>query len=418
VTHNTVAPCVNALTPQFVGVPSKVIGWACVGRGYKPFFAHMGGIRWWDTIQLAELAQEGDPEADALVAELFNQQSLPAVQGLLNTLTRNRDVIPSDLPDNVRRYFETLPVDEDELLKSRRGEAFFAQYGPEVMMVLCCSALPFDYANARGVEVLHRTGFLAKQPNLRVAQTAQMIVDVLSPGGLGPQGHGVRSAQKVRLMHAAIRFLLLADKQVPWDRAALGTPISQLQLLYTLMSFSQVVLVGLRRLGLRVSPDDEQAYLEVWGLVGRIMGIKPSVIPRTVDEANQLTVVLAQQAQGGSPAGEQLTKAISDVVGEVLGPFACLRYSLIRYFTGTSLAKMLGLPRQPPLDWAVGGVAWVVQVVDHLRRDSKDHQLVFRWLTLRLIQLFIDKQLGSSRRLFQIPTAVHDDWKQGVEAAR
>ncbi len=132
-------------------------------------------------------------------------------------------------------------------------------------MVLCCSALPFDYANARGVEVLNRTGFLNKQTNLRVAQTAQMIVDVLSPGGLGHDGRGVRSAQKVRLMHAAIRCLLLSDEKAPWDRQSLGTPSANSSSCIRSMSFSQVVLLGLRRLGLRLAPEDEQAYLTVWG---------------------------------------------------------------------------------------------------------------------------------------------------------
>ncbi len=139
------------------------------------------------------------------------------------------------------------------------------------------------------------------------------------------------------------------------------------------------------------------------------MGIRPELIPQTVEDATQLTVALANQAQARSPAGEHLTRALTELVGEVLGPFSFMRHSLIRYFTGAPVASLLGLPRNPLLDWAVGGVAWGVQIVDHIRRDSEDHKLVFRWLTLRLIQLLIDLQLGPSRRLFTIPTEVQDD---------
>jgi hypothetical protein len=378
----------------------------------------MGGSHCFDTARIEELAQLADPEADAVIAELLETSSLSSVQTMLNTLTRNREDVPSELPEVVKRYFENMPVSDEELRISKSGELFFAQYGPEIMMVLCCSSLPFDYCNARGVEVLTRTGFLAKHPNLRVAQTAQMIVDVLTPGGLSPQGHGVRSAQKVRLMHAAIRCMLLSDVVTPWDRSTLGVPISQLQLLYTLMSFSHVVLVGLERLGLRIAPEDQQAYLEVWGLVGRLMGIQADIIPKTVAEAAELTDRLALQAQGSTPAGEQLTLALASLIGEVLGPFSVLRTSLIRYFTGSSVANMLGLPSKPVLDWAVSAIAWVVRMVDRIRRESKDHQIVFRWLTLHLIQFLIDNQLGSTRRLFQIPTQVQEDWKRQAKGAQ
>jgi hypothetical protein len=238
-----------------------------------------------------------------------------------------------------------------------------------------------------------------------------MIVDVLAPGGLGINGFGVRSAQKVRLIHAAIRCMLLSAETSPWDRTTMGMPINQLQLLYTLMSFTQVVLAGLDRLGLRISSADAQAYLDVWRLVGRILGIHPHVIPATVVEAEELTRALANRAQGNTPSGEQLTKALTDLVGDVLGPLSCLRFSLVRYFTGPSLASLLGLPRKPLLDWAVGGIAWVARTVDDFRKGSRGRQLAFRMLTLRLIQHLIDKQVGMPRRLFQIPTAVHDDWK-------
>lgn len=383
---------------------------ACVRFAGHPS-DHMPGTRCWSSSTLAELSVLGDPEADDVVTELLREQSLHAVQALLDTLTRNRQVIPEQLPPSVRRYFEQVPIGAQDLRAARAGERFFAQYGPEIMLILCCSALPFDYANLRGVEVLTRTGFLTRQPNLRVAQTAQMIVDVLSPGGLGPRGRGVRSAQKVRLMHAAIRCLLLADERQPWDRERLGTPINQLQLLYTLMSFSQVVLAGLRRLGLDVNVAHQQAYLEVWVLVGSLMGIRPDFIPRTLADAEALTNALAQE-QGSSESGKQLTLALCGLIAEVLGPLGFLRHSLIRYFTGSELAQMLGLPRNILWDWAVGGVAWVARALDRVRRRSRDHQLVFRWLTLRLIQLLIDKQLGSPRRLFEIPTELHADWKQ------
>lgn len=368
----------------------------------------MGGTSRWDSRLLKDLSERGDPVADAVITRLFKESAVRGVQELLNSLTRNREGIPDELPEYVKQYFAALPVTDTELARAANGETFFAQHGPEIMMVLCCSSLPFDYANSQGVEVLTKTGFLAKEPNLRVAQTAQLIVDVLAPGGLGVNGFGLRSAQKVRLMHAAIRCLLLNGG---WDREKQGMPISQLQLLYTLMSFTQVVLTGLERLGLSVTEVEAQGYLDTWTLVGKVLGIDPEVLPRTVVESGELTNTLARQAQGRTPAGEQLTQALTNLVGDVLGPLSFLRFSLVRYFTGAELATLLGVPRRPLLDWVIGGIAFVARAIDDFRTGSKGRQLAFRILTLRLIQYLIDKQVGMPRRLFQIPTAVHDDWK-------
>ena len=65
-------------------------------------------------------------------------------------------------------------------------------------------------------------------------------------GALDAGGAGIRSAQKVRLMHDAVRHLILEHG---WD-PALGLPINQEDQLGTLLTFSAVILDGLRKLGL------------------------------------------------------------------------------------------------------------------------------------------------------------------------
>src|SRR5439155_16091528 len=107
------------------------------------------------------------------------------------------------------------------------GENVFAAYGPEILMVLGLYAIPAAYAARRGVQVLHRTAYFQRRPMRRVWETTQFVVDVMSGGGLGPDGLGLRTAQKVRLMHAAIRHFLLNDRDRPWDQAELGIPINQ-----------------------------------------------------------------------------------------------------------------------------------------------------------------------------------------------
>src|SRR5262249_36156671 len=148
----------------------------------------------------------------------------------------------------------------------------------EILMVLGFYGLPADYAAKKGVKVLHRTAQLTRRPVRRVFETTQMVVDVMAEGGLGSEGRGVRSAQKVRLMHAAVRHLLTHDPATPWD-ASLGLPINQEDLAGTLMTFAYVVLDGLARLGIALASDDREAYVHCWQAIGRIMGVREELIP-------------------------------------------------------------------------------------------------------------------------------------------
>src|SRR5436190_800161 len=81
-----------------------------------------------------------------------------------------------------------------------------------------------DPRAAKAVKVLHMTARLETDAQRRVIETAQLLVDVMASGGLSPSGAGKRSAQKVRLLHAAVRYLI--GKSGQWD-PALGVPINQ-----------------------------------------------------------------------------------------------------------------------------------------------------------------------------------------------
>ena len=101
----------------------------------------------------------------------------------------------------------------------------------------------------QGVQVLALTARLHTDPVRRIGETAQMTLHAMSAGGLAPGGAGIRDAQKVRLMHAAVRHLALASD----DWVPVGTPVNQEDLAFTLLTFSIVALDSIRKLG-RTSP--------------------------------------------------------------------------------------------------------------------------------------------------------------------
>ena len=63
---------------------------------------------------------------------------------------------------------------------------------------------------------------LGHDADRRVGETAQFVLAVTAPGSLDPCGRGIRKIQKVRLLHAAIRYLISGSGR--WDAEADGRP--------------------------------------------------------------------------------------------------------------------------------------------------------------------------------------------------
>jgi hypothetical protein len=272
---------------------------------------------------LQQFRHETDPLADKVITGIIDSGLEKQINQILMTLVRNDSFSKgmfssfgpgiSDLLDN---YIETsgrLPSWADTKLINK-GERMFELYGPNVFMLLNVSALPMCYCCGNGAQVLYDTGrLLTHNGNVdplarRLMETAQMVVNVLSPGGLSLNGRGIITVQKVRLIHASIRhFLKVGQAGSTWDTAKLGEPINQEDLAGTLMSFGPVILAGLKRLGFKLTNDDTNAWMHCWNVTGHLLGIHESLLPDTYEQGFQLaTQILIDQAQH-SDAGNALT---------------------------------------------------------------------------------------------------------------
>jgi len=364
-----------------------------------------------DTI-LDAARMRGDALADATVAAVFNAGDTAAVARLLATLMRD-DQKPGDLPAPILDYLQqTSEVIARAPESVAAGERLFAEHGPEVMMLLCCYSLPSSYAAKKGVQVLHRTAYLAKRPNRRLFETAQFIVDVLSPGGLGPRGKGVRTAQKVRLMHAAIRHLILTDTSSAWDVQLLGVPINQEDLLGTLMTFTWLILDGLGRLGIKLTPQEQQAYLDAWLAVGQLMGVEPQLLPQTVAEARAITELIERRQVAESPEGREMTAALLGMMQTNMPhPFKSMPGCLIREFLPSNVATFLGIPSHPLREE-------LIRLADEALRplqrfidfEARRHALV-RTFSIHLLRWMLKVELDGQPARFAIPDSLHEDWQ-------
>jgi hypothetical protein len=354
----------------------------------------------------------GDAFADATVAEIFKAGDTPAVARLFSSLMRDETLQGQGAEPVTHFLRKTGPIAARPRESVLAGERVFAEHGPEVMMLLCCYSLPSSYAARKGVQVLHRTAYLAKRPNRRLFETAQFIVDVMSPGGLSPGGKGARTAQKVRLMHAAIRHLILNDTNAAWPVAELGVPINQEDLLGTLMTFTWLILDGLQKLGVRLTPQEQQAYLDAWLLVANELGLERELLPRTVAEAKEVTAIIERRQVAESPQGREMMAALLGMMQSNLPrELTTLPGSLIREFVPADVATFLGVASHPFEEELIRQVNHLLRPLQRFMNREAQRLALVRWFSIHLLRWMISVEMDGQPARFAIPDSLQEDWQ-------
>lgn len=354
----------------------------------------------------------GDPLADNVIAELFADGNLGPVNSLMKNLIVNEFPVPEDLPPVVRDYLaktDALPNwARPDLIKA--GEQVFWRFGPQLIVILNTYALPFCYVGKNGVQVLALTTRLLTNPTRRILETAQLLVDVMQPGGLtADRGRGRRTTQKVRLMHAAVRKL--APVSPSW-MAQYGLPVNQEDLAGTLMAFSWVSLNGLKKLGIAVPDADQEAYLHCWRIVGHLLGIREEMLPKDIASGEALAMSIARRQFGPCTEGQEMTKALVGMLGTVV-PGDVFRHVpplLIRYFLGAQWAAWLGITESPWADLAFAPLQLLGMQASDILNDSKAARALAEKFGHLLIGAIVYVERGGNRPSFSIPADLRQQW--------
>ncbi len=391
----------------------------------------------WTDAFLGGMRAHGDPTADPVVAEVFAQGALGDVNRLLTGMVRNDQPPPAELPPVVREYFATSAAGvelDPEII--RRGEQVFLKHGNLVLVILLCASLPECYVLARGVRVLYLTKDLGEHTFRRLLETCQMVLAVMSPGGLSPSGGGVRAAQKVRLMHAAIRHLVLSPapepgsnghptslaealQQTTWDLEGRGLPVNQEDMAYTLLTFGYVIPRGLEALGVELLPEEREAFFLCWNHVGRLMGIREDLLAPNYQQGAWLFERIKALEGAPSVEGQYLMGKLMLCVREALPHFADdLPPLLITELLDRQTLDFLGVrPRGLLGGLAARAVLEAVRVAAGLKRDVGRDSLVGRqlwqWVSGRTLKHLcnLGQPPGWNRRVFEIPEQLASAWE-------
>ncbi len=295
------------------------------------------------------MRMEGDPLADQVITDIIEEHGHDKAREVFNDLIRDIDLPISLRTPSLEAYLQESQSIGNLITQNELNNSYmlFIDHGPKMLLALFYKSLPLLYTNEKGAKVLINTGRLAhNEENMeifsrRIAETGQFLMDVLDNFGLRMGGEGIKSIQKIRLIHASVRHFV---QQSNWKNEINGVPINQEDLVLTLLTFSNSILSSLDQLKLRYPQEQAEAYLKRWQAIGILMGIRKELIPVNRTDADWLLErILTRQAKG-SREGKTLTKALiyfsrETIPGKI---FDITPRTLIQFYVGDNYAKMLG----------------------------------------------------------------------------
>jgi hypothetical protein len=393
----------------------------------------------WDVNFLQAMSLKTDPYAEQIIQDIIADKGFAELRTLFTSLSYDHNEVTtnSNLPQAVVTYFNaemTLPAWADEG-KIKLAQQAYARFAPQVALILNFKALPLCYACKNGAKVLAATGRLSETTSKdvskavrRLFETSQMVINVMSPGGLSPHGKGLVTVKKVRLYHAAIRaYLMHPIKGHPeWDVAKYGAPINQEEIAGTLMAFSALVIDGLNEIGAKLTEEEKNAYIHCWNIVGHFIGLDSMLFPNSYQGGWNLGIAIINKNKDESNEGKLLTKTLLDFSATFFSAnfidklfFGSLPQYFLEYFIkdvslkiNTNLPQILGADKKLGFISRFKGWLFIKIITAVSKEENRDAfvRKVFSKLTAKFLQGVIDQHLKTYNTAFYIPASLKESW--------
>ncbi len=315
--------------------------------------------------------QLADREADNLVKQIFEAQSqskLYAVFRLNTTQIETIDYEPLQLFLNQQKE-KPQWFNSEQILA---GQQFFKKYATPIMTLLGGLSLPYCYAATPGNKALYFSEKMRQSPAKRLAETADFIIDVSTPYQLDASQEGHLQINKIRLIHAIARYYILSSGK--W-RLEWGQPINQEDMAGTNLAFSYIILKGLTKIGYRISQQEQEDFLALWRYIGYQMNIDEQLLAVTMKEAGDLERAIRRRHFKPSEEGQVLTKELMTYYKSITeGAQSSLMDAQVRYWLGSYVADIIGMPKHPIKDPLVQTINKIKDSVSFLMVDPKSFE--------------------------------------------
>jgi hypothetical protein len=358
---------------------------------------------------------EGDPPADAVIQELFEQGNLDVINQLMRTMVENDDMPSEELPEIVRDFLETTNkfpdwIDRDLL---KKGGQLFNRYGPEMVLLLFGASLPILYAAHPGNEVLVATTRMTSNVHRRIIETGQFVFDVTDDKAWEPNGRGFRSSQKIRLMHAGVRHYLWHHPgwKQHWKEEWL-VPICQEDLAGTMLSFSVTTMHGLMKSNITLNAEEKESYLHLWKIIGHLMGVRDDLMPTDYADAESMLNKWMARNHKDTPAGKELMRAMVQfwydrVPGTI---FDGITSGWARLWIGDELSDMLDIPKFTWTLYLLKLQTFIWKYEDKFEDWFIPYQWYTRFWTRKLMIALLAMERNGKRPEFNIPASLREKW--------
>jgi hypothetical protein len=292
-----------------------------------------------------DFRQLGDDPADKFIQSIFAEpETKKELYGHLQSLRLNSDIehFLSLYPEvSFIRSAAQLPDWADPKLM-KQGASFFAAHAQSIMNLLGLLSLPYCYTAANGAFVLALSGRMDTDTGKRLYETGEFVWDVMAPDAFEVRGKGFASILKIRMMHAAARYY--TSKSESWE-AGFGVPVNQEDMAGTNLSFSILVVRGLRKFGYVIPYSEQQAFLHLWNVIGHLLGVDQRLLPEDGKQALNIEKSIKKSQFRPSAHGQALTEKLIRYFIKVTPNVSSKTEvsQLMRYLLEDDVADMLGI---------------------------------------------------------------------------
>ena len=287
-----------------------------------------------------------DDEADQVAASLLANGQVPAVNTAWHSWVDNGDPLPSGLPAALTDYLtrvNRLPswADTTKLARSERLYTRLSSYlfvseslGSGIMSTVIPREARAVYWSAGGANMKDRA-----------AKTFTFGYDLHAGNVWGPTGHFIVTANKTRLVHAAVRNLLPQSR-----RFMAGSDqqkvISNGDILRTFHSVATFTHANLRKWNIRLTAAEHAADLHAWQVALHLLGVREEFIPQSWADAEAQSAQVLTPVLGPTPEGVDLARTLLGyMTTPTLGLTTGFVNELVRYLLNDQIGDWLGLRR-------------------------------------------------------------------------
>ena len=256
------------------GNGKELLDWATIKPDLQTFYNY------------APLYHQVDELGDEVVKETYLKLKYKDASAIIQKYSEHPITETDEAPESVKKLFLQLQEIPDWYDESTAniGARFCMRTGVNALMILRDFTLMGGYDFAYLGKPLIFTEALKKGAVKRLKDTLEFWVKVTRENGLKPNSEAYQLIVRTRLMHSYAR-IKIKEKNKDWDHENWGEPINSWDMIATYTGFSLVFMQGLKKVGIKISEEEEKGLFHLWKYIGHLLGIPVEYLPDNRQQA-------------------------------------------------------------------------------------------------------------------------------------